>query len=608
VTGKPNRFTSLLVQAQKLLQSGRVREADEICGSLVSQAPANADVVHLLGLVRKQQGSYEEAERLLRRSLELSPSRPEFHANLGNLLAGLERQAEAEQAYRSAIVANPAFRPAQLGLLRLLLATGRAAEAATQVRFMLEANRNDAEAWAELGAALRALDQPVESERAYRRALELRPDYGVARHNLGALLAQLGRAEEALSELDRAAATGIRANALRHNRARALIELQRFAEAERELVAAVTEQPCHSESQTMLANLRFVTGDTDFARDLCGAARDHPGDLRLQLSAATVLRQSGNLDNAEDLLRAALTRTSAEPALLASLATVLQEAGRPAAALQPAREAANARPDDLALGTLLASILLSVGRADEALPWIRRARERAPLDQSHVALEATAARVLGDPLYESLYDYDRLVRTYELQPPAPWSTLQAFHADLVQVLEQRHRLQAHPLDQSLRSGTQTSRSLLTDSAPCIQAFLHAIEEPMADYCRAAGFDPKHPLRARNTGVAQLVGCWSVRLRKGGFHVNHVHPEGWLSSAYYVQVPGEVEDATVKSGWIKFGEPRFPVPGCTAERFVQPQPGRLVLFPSYLWHGTTPITGDEPRMTIAFDARPRKKAP
>jgi hypothetical protein len=32
----------------------------------------------------------------------------------------------------------------------------------------------------------------------------------------------------------------------------------------------------------------------------------------------------------------------------------------------------------------------------------------------------------------------------------------------------------------------------------------------------------------------------------------------------------------------------------------------VLFPSYMWHGTTPITGDQPRMTIAFDAVPGQK--
>jgi hypothetical protein len=47
-----------------------------------------------------------------------------------------------------------------------------------------------------------------------------------------------------------------------------------------------------------------------------------------------------------------------------------------------------------------------------------------------------------------------------------------------------------------------------------------------------------------------------------------------------------------------------MPGGEPLRYVQPQSGRLVLFPSYLWHGTTPIHGDEPRMTIAFDAVPR----
>jgi hypothetical protein len=65
----------------------------------------------------------------------------------------------------------------------------------------------------------------------------------------------------------------------------------------------------------------------------------------------------------------------------------------------------------------------------------------------------------------------------------------------------------------------------------------------------------------------------------------------------------VADETTQSGWIKFGEPGLPVPGATPERLVQPKPGRLVLFPSYMWHGTTPITGDQPRMTVAFDVIP-----
>jgi uncharacterized protein (TIGR02466 family) len=99
----------------------------------------------------------------------------------------------------------------------------------------------------------------------------------------------------------------------------------------------------------------------------------------------------------------------------------------------------------------------------------------------------------------------------------------------------------------------------------------------------------------------MTGCWSVRLGKEGYHVNHVHSEGWISSAYYAELPAEVADTEAKSGWIKFGEPRFEVPGATAGKFVQPQVGMLVLFPSYMWHGTMPIHGDEPRMTVAYDA-------
>jgi predicted 2-oxoglutarate/Fe(II)-dependent dioxygenase YbiX len=39
------------------------------------------------------------------------------------------------------------------------------------------------------------------------------------------------------------------------------------------------------------------------------------------------------------------------------------------------------------------------------------------------------------------------------------------------------------------------------------------------------------------------------------------------------------------------------------QFVQPKPGRLVLFPSTMWHGTQPFANGE-RLTVAFDmARP-----
>ncbi|WP_414708827.1 putative 2OG-Fe(II) oxygenase, partial [Roseateles sp.] len=40
-----------------------------------------------------------------------------------------------------------------------------------------------------------------------------------------------------------------------------------------------------------------------------------------------------------------------------------------------------------------------------------------------------------------------------------------------------------------------------------------------------------------------------------------------------------------------------------QRFEAPRPGRLLLFPSYLWHGTLPFEDDAFRLTVAFDVVP-----
>jgi hypothetical protein len=95
----------------------------------------------------------------------------------------------------------------------------------------------------------------------------------------------------------------------------------------------------------------------------------------------------------------------------------------------------------------------------------------------------------------------------------------------------------------------------------------------------------------------------VKLEPEGFHADHIHPDGWLSSAFYVELPKAIENAR-REGWIKFGQPALPTrPPLEAEHFVRPAPGKLVLFPSYMWHGTVPFSGDETRLTMAFDVVP-----
>jgi ectoine hydroxylase-related dioxygenase (phytanoyl-CoA dioxygenase family) len=56
--------------------------------------------------------------------------------------------------------------------------------------------------------------------------------------------------------------------------------------------------------------------------------------------------------------------------------------------------------------------------------------------------------------------------------------------------------------------------------------------------------------------------------------------------------------------MQVGEPGLVTqPPLAAEHFVKPEAGTLVLFPSYMWHGTIPFRGETPRLAVAFDVLP-----
>lgn len=173
---------------------------------------------------------------------------------------------------------------------------------------------------------------------------------------------------------------------------------------------------------------------------------------------------------------------------------------------------------------------------------------------------------------------------------------------LATMLRKLHTLGGQPLEQSLRGGTQTDGNLFTHIDPLIVQLREAIRATVAEH--VAKFpppDPSHPLLAPARDSIKFSGAWSVRLHSKGFHANHVHPAGWISSALYIVLPEGIgkDDA----GILTLGEartPNFPV-DLPPFRTVEPKPGRLVLFPSYMWHGTRPF-GEGERLTVAFDVQ------
>ena len=158
------------------------------------------------------------------------------------------------------------------------------------------------------------------------------------------------------------------------------------------------------------------------------------------------------------------------------------------------------------------------------------------------------------------------------------------------------------LEQTLRGGTQTADDLFGRDVPEVAAVRALIEEGVRRYIAALPDDAAHPFLNRKASRFAFSGSWSVRLHDGGHHTNHIHPEGWISAVYYVALPAAVAEG--EQGWLKFGETGLRL-GARERivRTVRPEPGRLVLFPSYFYHGTIPFADEGHRTTIAFDVVP-----
>lgn len=216
-----------------------------------------------------------------------------------------------------------------------------------------------------------------------------------------------------------------------------------------------------------------------------------------------------------------------------------------------------------------------------------------------------AWRISGDPRADWLESDPRLVGVYDIGYSAEELAALADH------LRGLHQAKAAPLDQSVRGGTQTDGNLLLRIEPAIADLKARLLEIAARH--VAHLPPpamagrlSHPTLPATRTPLRIAGSWSVRLENAGFHTDHVHPQGWFSSALYLALPetlgrGDADHA----GWLSLGEARDLAPQLAPLRLVEPRPGRLVLFPSTMWHGTRPFPEGE-RLTVAFDiARPRQ---
>lgn len=458
------------------------------------------------------------------------------------------------------------------------------------------AETDQARTWIPRAEVLKRLGRLDEALALRRRVVEARPDSTVAEHNLAALLGDMDRAQEAEAAVRRAFLNGGDAPETWLVLGRALQAQEKHDAARDAYVQALVRRPAYVDAVRELGQLIWMqTADRDAAlAPVKAALAAAPDAAELWTLRATLAAFAG--DPAPQVWRT-LTDGAPQKVLIEIAAAQAALDFDLDLALTHAEAAVRLAPSDRAALLKLAEVCVVRGDKDRALALLEPLQGAAPEDQFVLALMGGVRRHEG-----GLFDYAGFVRGQTIDTPEGWSDLDSYLADLAMSLRRLHTLRTHPVGQSLRHGTQTHVDLRASDDPVIKAFFTAIDGPIRRYMAGLG-EGTDPLRRRNTGEYRIVGCWSVQLASNGFHTPHIHSQGWLSSACYVDLPAVVEQGD-REGWIGFGGLPFGDEAARAPvHFEKPTPGKLVLFPSYMWHGTVPFSGDQTRLTIAFDVAP-----
>ncbi len=555
-----------------------------------------ADQPRQLAEAATASGDHERAFRILVEAARQRKSDAALWNSAGNAAMRAGQERPAAEAFAEAARLAPGALEYAINHAIALGRMGRHAAAIDVLAPHEPAGTRDLRFCSVRAARSLALGDRGQAARWYDLALALNSTH--PRAALGRARVALERGEDdAVARFDAAIAANPTDPECWLGKAQALEAAGRADEAA-ELAGALTNQaPQWLDALKLEAALLLARGDPDFCRPLSLAVARLPGDPNIPATLCETLAGMDRYAEAAEVAAAARARFPeiAEFALLE--AQHAGEAGDDARAeriwseinmtgarrnLAEARHRLRLR-DPAAADRLLGLVL-------EEEPW----------NVTGWAMRGLAWRMLEDSRHEWLHGQGGLVTLLPLRDA------NAILPEVVPILHALHDGSARPLGQSLRGGTQTRGGLFDRQEPALSRLRDAIIGTLEDYrAQLPARDAPHPLLRHRDSPWRIAGSWSVRLSGGGdYHTSHIHPQGIVSSALYLELPPETEGEDERAGWLEIGRPpadlRLDLPPFEV---IRPEAGHLALFPSTLFHGTRPFSRSR-RMTVAFDVQAR----
>ncbi|MCW2246537.1 tetratricopeptide (TPR) repeat protein [Azospirillum fermentarium] len=171
--------------AEQMLRSGRLDEAERLCRRALSVTPDSPQALGVLGLVFQRRGRVAEGMRMAGRALATAPSAAAPWLYRGMIHQGLGDAPRAEADFRCALALAPALGEAWGYLGLAVQRRGAAVTGERLQRRAVSLSGPDAVNLFNLACCLEAQGRVTAAEGLYRRAAALRPDMAQVHVNLG---------------------------------------------------------------------------------------------------------------------------------------------------------------------------------------------------------------------------------------------------------------------------------------------------------------------------------------------------------------------------------------------------------------------------------------
>lgn len=171
-----------------------------------------------------------------------------------------------------------------------------------------------------------------------------------------------------------------------------------------------------------------------------------------------------------------------------------------------------------------------------------------------------------------------------------------------QILERMHRDQGVAV--SNRGGWQSAPDLWDWDTPEVGAFRQWVH---GSILRMAALTTGETELSR-VDIAYRAGAWANVNRHGAYNDSHTHPDSDWAIVYYVAC-GEPEPGWDRNGKIELRDPRtlsrmsrLTGYGFARSFLLDPEPGKILMFPAWMEHLVHPFYGAGLRISIACNVR------